>query len=329
MGGNALKDVERVDKGLYETYCREISDILPREFGVLTRFAIIPSYRSKKTFGDMDILVCNSYLTEGWRERLNAHFCGIGERNDFVKNGPVTSFNFNGFQIDIILSNAEDFDFSLGYFSWNDLGNLIGRVAHRHRFKFGHNGLWYIVRDGDYKVTEIRLTVNFFDALTFLGFDAEQWNHGFDDIEDIFKFVSESKYFKKDMYPLEHRSHRARIRDAKRKTYTDFLKWVDEKKPDDGVSIELFPKAHETFERFADEYNDAIYKLGVQRSAKSKFNGDIVSELTGLTGVELGGFMMYLRRFLPYCSSDAIVNIAEEDIRELIMEDFRGYSTNH
>ena len=44
-------------------------------------------------------------------------------------------------QVDYIKSNLEDFDFSKNFFAFNDLGNLIGRIAAQASFSFGFDGL--------------------------------------------------------------------------------------------------------------------------------------------------------------------------------------------
>ena len=95
-------------------------------------------------------------------------------------------------------------------------------------------------------------------------------------------------------------SHQARVRDRKRLTYQKFLKWVND--PANGIpENEQIPKAQlrkewlerafETFPTFKERFNQANKKMLTIREANEKFNGNLVRELTGLDGKELGDFM--------------------------------------
>lgn len=46
-----------------------------------------------------------------------------------------------------MLKANEHFNTSLEYLNWNDLGNLIGRIAHKFGLKYGHKGLLYIIKN--------------------------------------------------------------------------------------------------------------------------------------------------------------------------------------
>lgn len=330
MGGNAIPDAKRVSNREFDGIKRAMCEIIPQTLGILTRYAIIPSYAEKESHGDMDILVCDKYLPNNWREKINSVFSPMEEPIPFVHNGPVTSFSFDGFQVDIILSDESTFDFSLGYFSYNDLGNLIGRIAHAANFKFGHDGLWYPVRNGTYKHSDILVTKDFYEAIEVLGFDVNTWDRGFSNLEEIFEFVASGRYFQSAMFPLEHRSHVARVRDAKRKTYTEFLKWIDNRafmNEEDPRAI--FSEVSSKFEHFTPSLEDALEDIRIRTEAKQIFNGEIVGRLTGLTGVELGKFMKFLRSHWPYCNPEEVITFTKERLEIEIMEDFDGYIKTH
>lgn len=330
MGGNAIPDAKRVSSREFNSVKRAMCEIIPQTLGILTRYAIIPSYSEKDSHGDMDILVCDRYLPENWRDKLNSVFSPMEDPIPFVHNGPVTSFSFDGFQVDIILSDESTFDFSLGYFAYNDLGNLIGRIAHAANFKFGHDGLWYPVRNGTYKHSDILVTKDFYKAIEVLGFDVNTWDRGFPNLEEIFEFVAGSKYFQSAMFPLEHRSHTARVRDAKRKTYTEFLKWIDREVPLDGQAPRaVFDKVSSTFEHFTPMLEAALDDIRLRNESKQIFNGEIVSEVTGLTGTELGKFMKFLKEQWPYGVPEEVVTFTREQMKMEIKEDFNDYIENH
>lgn len=309
MGGNALKashdfETRRVPAAEYHQEIvpalqASLSRLFPR-----TRVACIPSYGDKPDFGDVDFLIETDYLGSNWVNEVLSEFAPRA----WVKNGNVLSFEFRGFQVDLIATKGEEFSWTLAYFAFNDLGNLIGRVAHKMGFKFGHDGLWYVLRDGEHSthvVEEIRLTMSEWDrALAFLGFDPARYRRGFQTLEEIFNFVTESSCFDRDIFLLENRNHASRIRDRKRKTYTAFLEWV-EARPE--LKQHQWPaeksahlaRADEAFPGFRARREAAFEKMARNRAIRARFNGDLVRQLTGLQGADLGDRMRDLKALFP------------------------------
>lgn len=232
--------VERLTKEQYNEVLSILAIILPY------KTAAIPSYRSKDSFGDCDLLT--TATDEAFEKSLSKDFALLGKK----KNGGVTSYalkygNFPPFQFDLIKAKEESFKFNYNYLSYNDLGNLIGRVAAAFGFKFAHDGLyilaWYshkgeersvgrVKEDGktndhaEYKMEKLFIS-NFDQALEFLGFDSLRFAQGFDTVDDILNFVASSKYFCKDFFLFENRNHDQRKRDVKRPTYTRALEYFD------------------------------------------------------------------------------------------------------
>jgi hypothetical protein len=90
------------------------------------------------------------------------------------------------------------------------------------------------------------------------------------------------------------------VRDRKRKTYTEFLQWCEARPnlpafafPED--KKEWLPQLREAFPAFGVEYDKALEDLRVQRAVKAKFNGEYVSQLTGLQSKELGMLMKHVK----------------------------------
>ncbi|WP_434717162.1 hypothetical protein P5X00_35555 [Paraburkholderia sp. A2RO-4L] len=231
MGGNALSmTAVRLTKSNFERVSAQCVERLQAAFPA-HRIAVIPAYRTKADFGDCDILITSA----GYDPHKAAAALDAVE---VVRNGPVTSVGVvvrdelpgtdgNVFQADLIAIEPEAFDYALGYFSFNDLGNLVGCTAHRAGLSHKHNGLWFYVRDGDYKFRDICLTRDYDVALRFLGYDPAQFHAGFEQLEDIFEYVAGSTFFNRDIFLLENRNAKSRIRDRKRRTYMEFLKWCE------------------------------------------------------------------------------------------------------
>lgn len=300
MGGSALSCTSvRLTKKNYDWL---VADCLAKLRAVYPtgRMEVVEAYRAKADFGDADIVICApNYDPFQAAAALDAV--------EVVPNGPVTSVGVvvrpevphrdgNVFQVDLIKQNEEDFDFALNYFRFNDAGNLAGRLAKAMDTSLRHDGLYFYFRDGDYKFREILLTRDYGKALAYLGLAPEVFSAGFETLEDIFRFIASSPFFNRDIFLLENRNAKSRVRDRKRKTYNAFLKYCEahpelpafrfptEKRAWMGRIVEHFP-------HFQAEYDQAVADLEEMRAVKAKFNGQWVSRLTGLQGKELGALM--------------------------------------
>lgn len=304
MGGNATKqwNTERFTKTEYDAVCNyiakimglnplykndenEVDDYVSNQ--ILTEsdgdelYAVIPCYFEKDSFGDLDFLTTDNHVAviEKLKKADDVEIVGK------VKGGNCTSYaiRFNSispkaFQLDIIHVDESVFNFALHYFSFNDLGNFIGRIASAARIKFGFDGMFrkvYLNNHGDiipvYSLkeqqsqandnshstvvtkTEVLLTCDFFTALDFLGFDIERYKQGFATLDEIFEFVYQSKYFKESYFSLDNRPADMRARDKKRANYGLALDYFAEKGektsfhllPDDEVINQVFPHSLE------------------------------------------------------------------------------------
>ena len=300
MGGNALSSASvRLTAKNYERMASECVAKL-RALYPTGRIEAIESYRAKAEHGDLDLLIS----ADDYEPYRAAAALGAVE---VVRNGPVTSVGIivrpevphragNMFQVDFIKTSVEEFDYASQYYSWNDLGNLVGRIAHAGFTVHRHDGLYFFMRDGDNKFCEILLTRDYGAALGYLGYDKDKFNAGFNTLVDIFQYVASSMFFNAEIFLLENRNAVSRVRDRKRPTYTQFLKWCE-----DTPNLTAFaypkdkngwlPRLAEHFPHFQAEYDQALADLAELRAVKAKFHGQMVSQLTGLQGKELGGLM--------------------------------------
>ena len=342
MGGNALsyKSV-RLNK---EVYKQITSDTLSKLRQVFPgRVQDIKAYRNKESFGDLDILIEST----AYDPFLAAKTLSAVE---VVRNGPVTSFGVKidpsvidlehvTFQIDLIKAAPAEFEYTLAYFGFNDLGNLIGRTAHKAGLTHRHDGLFFYHRDGTYKFRELLLTQDHDKALEFLGYSAARYHQGFDDLEDIFQYVAGSSFFNRDIFLLENRNAQARVRDRKRKTYMEFLAWC-EQHPNlpaytypSSKSVWL-PRIIKHFPDFATNYAQSQADLALVRQLKSISNGTRVSALTGLKGKELGFVMKALRESFASKEDEVefFLNASDEEYTQrvkTVQDKIQTESKNH
>lgn len=309
MGGNALSYT--TVRLLGRSFHRLASECVGKLQALMpnNKMVAIEAYRSKYDFGDLDILVeSTDYDPFKAAEALGAV--------EVVRNGPVTSIGIlvrpelpqfldgNVFQVDLVAIDAESFDYAKGYFAFNDLGNLIGRTAHAAGLAHRHDGLYYYCREGTYLFKEICLTKDYDRALEFLGYSAERFHQGFEDLEDIFQYVATSTYFNRDIFLLQNRNAKSRIRDRKRKTYMAFLDWCEARPNLPGFAYPehksaWLPRIAEHFPHFQGEYDAAYAELARHKAVQAKFNGELVSQWTGHTGKELGQVMRVFKDSFP------------------------------
>ncbi len=261
MGGNALKKVKtsRIDVLKYN----EIKVDLKNKFENKLKTEYIIEMPNKIDFGDVDILYLNNDLSKnGIIQLVNELFNSV----EIVINGPVCSFAYEieasntnekkYFQIDLIGCN--NIEMSRFYFSYGDLGGIIGRMTQHIGLSFGSDGLYVhpqeetikkyllkysekfdnndeldnkknseIITNVQYK--NIKLTLNPEEICIFLDLEYSKWLDGFDTQENIFKWIQKSKYCKKDSFRALDYTHRQRA--SKRPMYQNFLKFIfnDEK----------------------------------------------------------------------------------------------------
>lgn len=325
MGGNALKNCEtrRVTANEYHTLSNEVMSILSKYFP-MRRISPIVAYNNKPDFGDLDILF--ELHNEEEIPFTAADLASIFDSKEVVYNNgkhevkgsepkslvnKVYSLEYKGFQVDIIPTLLEDYPTSYFYYAYNDLGNLMGRIAHKMGFKYGHKGLTYELRTmEDHVVATLEVSKNMLHIFEFMGYDPALYLKGFNELEDIFKFASSSIYFNKEIFALENRNHKSRIRDKKRKNYTLFLEWLEVNEPENKYPWpnmeerggrkdvqEFMMEAFKVFPLFRIDFLIEREKAESIQAIKEIFNGDIVREMTSLEGIELGNFMKYLRNF--------------------------------
>lgn len=336
MGGRAFLEqgveTRRVDREEYFRIWDELFPVLSDTFGI---WVDIPaSLRNKQSFGDIDIIVTSSHNIENWEEYLQTTF---GPTTTF-HNTNVHSFVYDNFQVDIVVVPSEQWFSARSYYSWNDLGNLIGRIAHKMGLKYGHDGLSMVYREDTHQIFEHNLLdgddpVSHLEFFALLGLDKNVYDDGFDQPEDLYEFIAQSKYFNPEMFAYEDLNHTNRTRNRKRPIYAGFLQWIDEQKASGRHFIEYQWREkkdvylHRIKDRFPGGYELFCQKKMEwfqKREEKLLFNGEVVSEVLGITGKELGMFMSFLAK--EHGGKDAAASyILQGPIEELIKKQFNLY----
>jgi len=254
--------------------------------------AIPLSYSSKETYGDLDVLIKSDSLgNRNIRDIIIAKY----NPHQIHHNEHIYSFDYKEFQIDFILVPDADWITSYYYYSYNDLGNLIGRISYQMGFRYGHYGLKLVYRhdDGGKKFEKI-ISKDIYKILDFLGFDVERYKQGFVKLEDVFDFVIDSKYYNPHVFDYEVLNHQNRTRNKKRVNYAKFLDYVKENNKKSNYIFgdkDMYVEMAEKYFGIDIVTQIKAWNKVVERDKEisAKFNGDmIMQKYPHLTGKELG-----------------------------------------
>lgn len=334
MGGRAFPKLncKRLNKEEFDIFSQKIVSQL---YSIGGFFWIIKSYHQKDSFGDLDIV----YTTqEDHKIPVERFIFELDCSYSFI-NGDITSLAIpheeSFFQVDLIFIPKKYIQNAYCYFAYNDLGNLVGRIFHRAGFKLGQKGLQYIIRDEECDnrvIKEVDIDGTWSEYLSFAGYDSSRWLKGFDTLEDVFEYAVSTPLASKTIFRLEETNHAARVRDRKRKTYQQFLQWIygtennvpdEERIPKKQLRKEFLEKAFETFPHFKIDYDRYMFESNQNKQVKNKFNGHIVSEVTGLTGKDLGSFIQdfihsYIENELRTDKTTWVLDLSVEQIKTSI-----------
>lgn len=262
MGGHALKKVEtsRIDLNTYSN----IKLDLKSKFENKLCMEFLIDVPNKTDFGDIDVL----YLDNRSNAKIDIYQLVKQTFNpvEIVVNDVVCSFSYpiilnnetKYFQVDMIA--CVNLEMSRFYFSYGDLGGILGRVAQHIGLKFGSIGLWICPKSEtigrfldleenlDYKnnllnkltsndfemssitnaqYTDIILTTNPKIICEYFGLDWTTWTIGFSSMDKIFEWICTSKYFNAIIFKVLSYEHRHRAN--KRPMYQEFLQYISKK----------------------------------------------------------------------------------------------------
>lgn len=333
MGGRALLqagiETKRIDR---DSFYKLYDELEPKLQTIYNKVQLIPFYRTKETFGDMDILVSEPKEDLGIRgaNDFRLLFQKLFNPKAIIHNGNVWSFDQDNFQVDIIKTKPKYWDTTLTYYSYNDLGNLMGRIARRLGFRYGHYGLKGVYKSkygfNDY---EFFISDDIPKIFEFLGFYYDEFKLGFDTLEDIFEYVIDSDYFDPNIFAYENLDHTNRVRNKKRDSYQKFIEYISV----DNFEVSEFEGKDYHFERarimFGEDLKNQIETFKVYdeqlNKIRQKFNGNIVMDITKLQGKELGEFISLFKNNIPNNFNSFNQYILETD-EEQIKKDIKIFS---
>ena len=286
---------------------------------------IVTCYRTKPDHGDLDLLV---HVPEGVQIDWRMYIMNAFKPNAININSGVYSFDYQGFQIDIIPIPAAQWNTATVYFSYDPLGNIMGKTYHKFNLSYGWEGLFYKYRNSHgTNSANILLSTDVRRIYEFGGYDYDRYLNGFDTLEEIFRFCIDSKYFDVEMFQMENLNSIDKKRNRKRGSYHLFLNYLK----DNGIDTKFefnrdkeyylldidnaFPEAN-----LMDKLHDLQVKDEMQQAIAEKFNGEVIMEwIPGISGKELGAAIGKFKQHLDDNFNMFILNSEIDEIRHRFM----------
>lgn len=255
MGGNATLEynTKRITKENYDKIIHYLNNFLKEEIFSKNEelFGFPLSYKNKESHGDIDLLT-SMYLPQLLSKLiknkeivvepsfLNKKIQKNGDVkiNSAIESIPVkivsSDLTTDYFQLDLININKQDFETAYHYYCFNDLGNMIGRIAYGEGLRFGQDGLYYVFPyEHEFtKIlgkTKIYISNDYFKILQLLDFkdedikDRESFYNKFYEKEDVYNFILNNKNFTPYVFLNTFKNSKAKMRDNKRKVLNDFV----------------------------------------------------------------------------------------------------------
>lgn len=304
MGGKALNKfgvhTERKNTNEFLQIGYELKSRLFFDLDVFSQ--VVTCYHTKADHGDLDLLLrIHTNMNINYVDYIKKTF----SPQAINANGGVYSFDYKDFQVDFIPIPASKWETAVVYFSYDPLGNIMGKTFHKFGLSYGWEGLFYKFRNfNGSNSQDILLTNDAKKIFDFGGYDYERYLFGFDTLEEIFRFCINSKYFDAEMFKMENLKSIDRKRNRKRGSYHLFLKFIEE----NGINTSYpFEKDKDNYLLMIDNAFPAaqlFHKLDelkqideINRSLAEKFNGNIVMEwFPELKGKELGAAMSKFKK---------------------------------
>ena len=308
MGGGALgRQMPRMDRDRYQHLASELVTRLRAWYQVVCLPRV---FADKADFGDVDLLVDLPTQELDPVRDLGASSC--------VSVGRVLSFDYQGYQVDLIRVPSEKLELARLFSDFADLGGIVGSLCRAQGVTFrGTRGL-YATTTEDGLGRWLKLSDDLEHILHFFGLDIEVWRKGFETQEQTFRWVATSRFCPARIELNSRERHRARpmMRAWLRFVNSDRGQGDGQGGGRDGTDpyaadAECAAAAHalgitalglQGAVAFGQQRRvAALYQQReVRKAVKVKFNGGLVRDWTGLAGRQLGRFMAQLHaHFAP------------------------------
>jgi len=294
MGGNLFK-LGRLPRKEYLQIEGTLRQYLDQKLG--NGYRIPRYYRNKPDFGDVDIIISDAAIQTSWQD-LRMEFVQDLGIQEYKSAGAVFSTVYQNFQVDFFHREQRYFESTYNYLSFNDIGNILGKIFKRFNLKYGEQGLLYVFRraDGHYQ-KDLEVSQDCERIFEFLQLDYAQWARDFDTLDEMFRWATASPYFSIQPYQEQDATTVQRVKG--RTTMRRFVEWLDAEGITQSYTFledrdaylpainDFFPEA-----KLLEKIEQERARETVLTQLREKYSGKIVMQLfPELQGVELGAFM--------------------------------------
>jgi hypothetical protein len=326
MGGKALQPygvfTERKTTEEMMKIAIEIQNQMVRD--IEATCTVVKCYHNKATHGDLDLLIkVDRELHErnvNFREYIKDAF----NPTAIHSNGGVISFDYDNFQVDFIPIRERNWDIAQVYYSYDPLGNAMGKTYHKMNLSYGWDGLKFKYRNFNGRNSHnITISKDPRKIFEFGGYDYDRYLDGFENIEDIFDFIVAGKYFNGDVFKMENLNHIDRKRNRKRKSYHEFLEYIE----NFGIENKHIFRNKLYYPQFINEYFpeaklfDNLERLEarnvINKELSGKLNGRLIMEwIPGLEGKALGDVIREFKTFHGSKYEETVLGQSSEELRD-------------
>ena len=302
MGGDALPfPTQRLTPERYKDVSQRLLALLSTHYALACIPALAPG---KTSYGDVDILVALPHADRPFDPATQLNSRAV------VRNGPMVSFEFEGHQADVICVREGDFALAQLMYGYGDAGMILGRTLSARGVKLGYHGLLLVRPDNG---GQLLLSTDRSRILAWLGLSEADWLAGFDDERAVFEWLRSCRWFHHSLFGARLTTRGARPMFAR------FVQHVDALTPPDDTSECASTAAvqADAVSHFGCEAAVAALDAAAAKRAalKARWNGELVSARTGLTGKQLGLFMMSCRQRV---TDDELLNMRADEVERFI-----------
>ena len=337
MGGKALNKygvyTERKNTEEFLRIGREIQEHIQFDFEFPVEMHVVTCYHTKPDHGDLDLLIKIDSNFHNSGTNLREYIAIAFNPHAIHNNGGVYSFDYDNFQIDFIPVKESKWETAKTYYSYDPLGNIMGKTFHKFGLSYGWDGLFYKFRNFNGRLAQnILLTNDARRIFEFGGYDYDRYLQGFETLEDIMKFAINCKYFDTQIFQMDNLKSIDKKRNRKRGSYHVFLKYLKDNNinvryPFEKDKTFYLPMINRSFPeaRLLEKLNELKVKDNHNKILSHKFNGDMVmSWLPDLMGKELGNAIREFKESLGEDYDEFILNSDYNTIRERFMNTYNG-----
>ena len=320
MGGDALPfPTQRLSPDRYKDVSQRLLALLSTHYALVCIPAPCPG---KASYGDVDLLVAVPLADRPFEPEAQ-----LGSRAVY-RNGPTLSFEFEGHQADVISVSESTFDVARLFYSYGDVGMVVGMMLTAAGLKFGCKGL-FLARAGH---SQLQLSSDRGSILAWLGLSEAEWLAGFEDEQAVFAWLCSCRWFHPSLFRTRPESwkHNTRRALSARPMFVHFVQYVDshtaaDSNPTDRPTAAAM-QANAVSVFGCDAAVAAQNAAEAKRHAlKQRWNGVLVSARTGLEGKQLGLFMMACRQ---QATDDELLAMDVEGMERFMDNSYAQYVTN-